>query len=120
VFYGCGNYPKCDAVFWDKPVMQACPQCQKVFTLEKYNAKKDETMHYCADEACGYRSDGSIARPRKVYTPKAEVKKAPAAKKAPAKKAATKKAAAPAAVVAAAEAEKKPVARLRKAAKTTE
>ncbi len=118
VFYGCGNYPKCDAVFWDKPVMQACPQCQKPFTLEKYNAKKDETMHYCSDEACGYRSDGSVARPRtgtaKTYTPKVATKAA--AKKAPAKKAATKKAAAPKDVVVAAEAEKKPAARLLKKA----
>jgi hypothetical protein len=122
VFYGCGNYPKCDAVFWDKPVEKACPQCQKPFTLEKYNAKKDETMHYCSDEACGYRSDGSVARPKSGTAKTAA--KAPAAK-APAKKAATKKASAKAKtttadVVAAEEVAAKPVARLRKAAKPTE
>lgn len=55
VFYGCSEYPKCDAVFWDKPVAEPCPQCHKPFLLEKYNAKKDETVKYCSDEACDYR-----------------------------------------------------------------
>ncbi|MEK7833778.1 MAG: topoisomerase DNA-binding C4 zinc finger domain-containing protein, partial [Acidobacteriota bacterium] len=55
IFYGCAEYPKCDAVFWDKPVAEACPQCNKPFTLEKYNAKKDETIKYCSDETCGFR-----------------------------------------------------------------
>lgn len=60
-FYGCSEYPKCDSVFWDKPIQEACPQCLKPFVLEKYNAKKDETMKYCSDEACGFRSiDGEI------------------------------------------------------------
>ena len=55
VFYGCSEYPKCDAVFWDKPIAEACPQCNKPFTLEKYNAKKEETIRYCSDEACGFK-----------------------------------------------------------------
>src|SRR5207244_1740148 len=24
VFYGCSEYPKCDAVYWDKPIAEAC------------------------------------------------------------------------------------------------
>ncbi|MGH9801699.1 MAG: DNA topoisomerase, partial [Blastocatellia bacterium] len=55
IFYGCSEYPKCDAVFWDKPIVEACPQCNKTFTLEKYNAQKEETTRYCSDEACGFR-----------------------------------------------------------------
>ncbi|MBL8187862.1 MAG: type I DNA topoisomerase, partial [Acidobacteria bacterium] len=55
VFYGCSEYPKCDAVFWDKPIAEACPQCNKPFTLEKFNAKKEETIRYCSDEACGFK-----------------------------------------------------------------
>ncbi len=27
VFYGCSEYPKCDTVYWDKPVTEPCPQC---------------------------------------------------------------------------------------------
>ena len=113
-FYGCSEYPKCDSVFWDKPIQEACPQCLKPFVLEKYNAKKEETTRYCSDEACGFRSiDGEIViaaavagktteSPRAVSTRagfKASAIKAAPAKKAPAKKApakspATKKAAA--------------------------
>jgi len=55
VFYGCSEYPKCDTVFWDKPVAEACPQCNKPFTLEKYNAKKEETVRYCSDENCDFK-----------------------------------------------------------------
>jgi DNA topoisomerase-1 len=75
-FYGCSEYPKCDAVFWDKPVAESCPQCQKPFVLEKYNAKKDETVRYCSDEACGYRSDGGAAAPPKKTASRKKASKA--------------------------------------------
>ncbi|MBX3173559.1 MAG: type I DNA topoisomerase [Gemmatimonadaceae bacterium] len=26
-FYGCENYPNCDFVCWDKPVLEKCPEC---------------------------------------------------------------------------------------------
>jgi DNA topoisomerase-1 len=26
-FYGCENYPNCDFVVWDKPVLDVCPEC---------------------------------------------------------------------------------------------
>jgi len=29
-FYGCANYPGCDFVVWDKPVVEACPECSFV------------------------------------------------------------------------------------------
>lgn len=77
-FYGCSEYPTCDQVFWDKPIQEACPQCARPFVLEKYNAKKNETMRYCSDESCGYKSN------------EGETVVAAAAKKAPAKKKATK------------------------------
>jgi DNA topoisomerase I len=82
VFYGCSEYPNCDAVFWDKPVAEPCPQCGKPFLLEKYNAKKEETTRYCSDESCDYKTvNGELA-----------VAKKPAAKKS-AKRAAKSKAA---------------------------
>jgi DNA topoisomerase-1 len=55
-FYGCSEYPKCDVVFWDKPVAEPCPQCNKPFLLEKYSAKKEETVRYCSEEGCGYKT----------------------------------------------------------------
>jgi len=56
VFYGCSEYPNCNIVYWDKPVSDTCPQCNAPFLLEK-TTKKQGTFRYCADEACGYRSN---------------------------------------------------------------
>lgn len=61
-FYGCSEYPKCDVVFWDKPVITPCTQCNAPFLLEK-TTKKDGTVHYCANEACGYRAEATPAMP---------------------------------------------------------
>ena len=52
-FYGCSNYPKCDAVFWDKPVAIPCPQCKTPFLLDK--TRKDGTTRYCQNEGCDYK-----------------------------------------------------------------
>lgn len=60
VFYGCSEYPKCDAVYWDKPVAEPCPQCNAPFILEKYNAKKDETTKHCATEGCDFKTGGAV------------------------------------------------------------
>jgi len=86
IFYGCSEYPKCDAVFWDKPVTEACPQCNKPFTLEKYNAKKDETIKYCSDENCGFRLVNGVQAEVMVKAAK-ETKATKAAKPAKATKA---------------------------------
>ena len=29
-FYGCENYPNCDFVCWDKPVLEKCPECGNI------------------------------------------------------------------------------------------
>jgi DNA topoisomerase-1 len=60
VFYGCSEYPKCDAVYWDKPVAEPCPQCKAPFLLEK-TTKKEGTIRICAREECGYRAQASPA-----------------------------------------------------------
>ncbi len=79
-FYGCSEYPKCDTVFWDKPVAEACPQCNKPFLLEKFNAKKEETTKYCSDETCGYKAvNGELVVAKKAAT-KATTKRASKAK----------------------------------------
>lgn len=55
-FYGCSEYPNCNVVYWDKPVVDTCPQCNAPFLLEK-TTKKQGTIRYCANEDCGFRSD---------------------------------------------------------------
>src|SRR5919107_546973 len=54
-FYGCSEYPKCDAVYWDKPVAEPCPQCGAPFTLEK--TTKKGTTRSCVREECGHKED---------------------------------------------------------------
>jgi len=98
IFYGCSEYPKCDAVFWDKPIAEPCPQCNKPFTLEKYNAKKEETIRYCSDEACGFRLVNGVPAEAEVKsTSKAGPKTTKTAKAAKATKATKSKRAAKAA-----------------------
>jgi DNA topoisomerase-1 len=55
-FYGCSEYPNCNVVYWDKPVLEPCPQCNAPFLLEK-TTKKAGTFRYCANEDCGYKSN---------------------------------------------------------------
>jgi DNA topoisomerase-1 len=54
-FYGCSQYPNCDRVYWNKPVLEPCPNCKALFLLEK-TTKKQGTFYYCANEECGYNS----------------------------------------------------------------
>jgi DNA topoisomerase-1 len=56
VFYGCEKYPDCDRVYWDQPVLEACPKCQAPFLLEK-TTRKQGTFRHCAVEDCGYSSN---------------------------------------------------------------
>jgi len=36
-FYGCENYPTCDFVCWDKPVLEKCPDCGYLGAESKSN-----------------------------------------------------------------------------------
>jgi DNA topoisomerase I len=54
-FYGCSEYPKCDAVYWDKPIAEPCPVCNAPFVLEK--TTKKGTTRSCAREGCEHRED---------------------------------------------------------------
>jgi len=58
-FYGCSTYPNCNVVYWDKPVLETCPECNAPFLLEK-TTKKQGTFRYCAHEECGYRSNAAV------------------------------------------------------------
>ena len=52
VFYNCDNYPKCDFSVWDLPTGEKCPECGALM-LEK----KSKKLHYCMNEACGYKEE---------------------------------------------------------------
>ncbi len=68
IFYGCGTYPDCDRVYWDKPVAEPCPKCSAPFLLEK-TTKKQGTFQHCAVEECGYSSNdptGELAKEKPV------------------------------------------------------
>ena len=70
VFYGCAAYPDCDRVYWDKPVAEACPNCNAPFLLEK-TTKKQGTFRHCAVEDCGYNSNDAAT----VEKPVKKIKK---------------------------------------------
>ena len=52
--FGLSNFPKCDGVFWDKPVKESCSKCSAPQRLEK-TTKKDGTVRYCKNEDCDYK-----------------------------------------------------------------
>ena len=47
-FYGCGNWPNCDFMTWDKPTDDKCPNCGKSLF------KRKGGLLVCLDENCGY------------------------------------------------------------------
>ena len=58
-FYGCGNYPECNFMTWDKPTDEACPQCGK------YLFKKKGGMLSCLNEGCGFEKKAERKRKTK-------------------------------------------------------
>ena len=55
-FYGCTNYPTCTFASWDKPLQEACPNCDSPFLVEKYSRGKG-AYRSCPNKECGYKSD---------------------------------------------------------------
>jgi DNA topoisomerase I len=53
VFYGCVNYPKCDFVSWNKPILEPCPKCGWAFLTEKITKRHGRQL-ICVNEACDY------------------------------------------------------------------
>jgi DNA topoisomerase I len=41
-FFGCENYPNCDFVVWDRPVLETCPECGYVGAEAKSNKTRGE------------------------------------------------------------------------------
>ena len=58
-FYGCGNYPECNFMTWDKPTDETCPKCGK------YLFKKKGGMLSCLNEGCGFEKKAERKRKAK-------------------------------------------------------
>ena len=60
VFYGCGNYPKCEFISWDAPITEVCPICGNPFLVRKDYKRKGPTIK-CPAKGCTYsRPDDSV------------------------------------------------------------
>ena len=58
-FYGCGNYPECNFMTWDKPTDEVCPQCGKSLF------KRKGGILACAAEGCGFEKKAERKRKTK-------------------------------------------------------
>jgi DNA topoisomerase-1 len=54
IFYGCGRYPKCKFVSWNKVVPEKCPECGANYLVEKVT-KRDGARWMCVKEGCEYK-----------------------------------------------------------------
>jgi DNA topoisomerase I len=52
-FFGCANYPDCDFVLWNRPVLEPCPQCKATFLVEKITKRHGRQL-LCNTEGCNY------------------------------------------------------------------
>ena len=53
LFFGCSNYPDCDFVLWNRPIVEACPKCAAPYLVEKIT-KKFGRQILCNNEECDY------------------------------------------------------------------
>jgi DNA topoisomerase I len=53
IFFGCSNYPDCDFVLWNRPVVEPCPKCGAAFMIEK-TTKRHGRQILCNNEDCDY------------------------------------------------------------------
>lgn len=51
-YYGCGNYPKCKFMSWDRPYGENCPECGS-YLVEKYSGQKKQII--CSNKECKYK-----------------------------------------------------------------
>ncbi len=59
-FFGCANYPACDFVIWDKPVLEKCPECGFDGAEAKFNKARGNYRKClkCANEWEGPPTEG--------------------------------------------------------------
>ncbi|MEW6775312.1 MAG: type I DNA topoisomerase [Bdellovibrionota bacterium] len=73
LFYGCGRFPDCKYVVWNKPVAKACPSCNHPFLTEKFTKRAGHQL-VCPKEGCGYKE--TIAGPEELEESAEEVSQA--------------------------------------------
>ncbi|MET0405005.1 MAG: type I DNA topoisomerase, partial [Cystobacter sp.] len=56
IFFGCNRYPDCKFAAWDRPLPEACPQCQAPYLVQKYS-KRDGPFVACPNKECDYRRE---------------------------------------------------------------
>jgi DNA topoisomerase-1 len=71
IFYGCTEWSNtgCDAVFWNKPIKENCPDCGTMLTY-KFLKRGDKVA--CPNKECGYERLSSDEDKLKYTTPKVE------------------------------------------------
>lgn len=52
-FFGCANYPDCDFVLWNRPILEPCPTCGEKFLIEKITKRHGRQL-MCHKEDCEY------------------------------------------------------------------
>jgi DNA topoisomerase-1 len=58
IFYGCGNYPKCDFMSWEQPAPYFCPNCSSVMrVVESEGVKK----YICVNKQCNHTEIVKVA-----------------------------------------------------------
>jgi len=53
MFFGCSNYPDCDFVLWNRPILEKCPKCDAPYLVEKITKKHGRQL-LCNNEDCDY------------------------------------------------------------------
>ncbi|MBV52878.1 MAG: DNA topoisomerase I [Coxiellaceae bacterium] len=53
IFFSCERYPKCDYAIWNKPIDEACPDCQWPILTVK-TTKRSGTQKVCPQQDCRY------------------------------------------------------------------
>ncbi|MDA1001203.1 MAG: type I DNA topoisomerase, partial [bacterium] len=56
IFYGCSQFPKCNYVVWDTPILQPCPACEHPHLTLK-TTKKDGTRLVCPNKSCSHSEE---------------------------------------------------------------
>ncbi len=58
-FFGCGRYPDCTFVLWNRPVAKSCPDCNRPYLVEKVS-KRDGRRLICEAEGCGHTEPAEL------------------------------------------------------------
>ncbi len=53
LFFACNKYPDCKFASWNKPVAEACPQCESPYLVER--TKNGEIYSGCPKKGCGFK-----------------------------------------------------------------